>query len=472
MRPIHWLLLGVLLGYVIGKGDATPVGRWIKTTKTCFDHTTDTAIPISFSDLDKCKRQCNADVDCGFIHWFEGGRNCFMFPPNCTMNNKLSGWAKRILTINSSWKLINTTETFSSSITQSLPTITETELSDNVENTVASHNSGGDDLITTRNIWLLYICIPLAVFIILSQRWKSSSSTAIPIPENTEICPPKSWQRGKLLGRGSFAKVFLGVCPDGSMIAVKVILLGGNLKDEQLNTVTKEFKIISGLQHPRIVCSLGCRYDISENELHIFMEYMPGGSLGHLVRRLGTPLKESAAIKYIRQTLEGLRYLHAKELLHRDIKGDNILLGADGNVKLGDFGTCIHYDSEITYSTGVVGTPLWMAPEIISNMSHTTYTDMSDIWSTGIVCYEVLNEGDTPWPIFDNHLQAMFYISCRTMPLLCEFPVQYSGNCNSFLELCLNPDPKKRASARMLLHHPWLNSQSVSEATCPSPVCI
>ncbi|KAJ9436570.1 Mitogen-activated protein kinase kinase kinase A [Diplonema papillatum] len=184
------------------------------------------------------------------------------------------------------------------------------------------------------------------------------------------------------------------------------------------------------------------------------MEYMPGGSLGALVRKLGVNLKESTAVLYMRQILNGVAFMHSRGVLHRDIKGDNILLAADGTVKLGDLGACGSLQARMSLGANV-GTPLWMAPEVISRAQ--SFSTASDVWALGIVAVEVLNQGRPPWPAYETSYQALYAISKWARPLPPDVPGHLGESCLSFLRHCHDPVPASRLSASELLRHAWLD---------------
>eukprot|EP00755_Sulcionema_specki_P021887 Sspe_Gene.75175::Locus_46980_Transcript_1_1_Confidence_1.000_Length_1211::g.75175::m.75175/K17533/MAP3K19, YSK4; mitogen-activated protein kinase kinase kinase 19 len=213
-----------------------------------------------------------------------------------------------------------------------------------------------------------------------------------------------AWQRGQLLGKGSYGSVYLGVRPNGSLMAVKCVHMN-DIPPDSVDSVVREVEVMHNLSHENIVRYLGAAVDDFTNELHIFMEYIQGGTLGSLVRRLEQPLQESTVVSYVRQILRGVAYLHTNNIIHRDLKGDNILLQNQGQVKLTDFGTskCLGTEGQrASAAKTMAGTPLWMAPEVInSGKAKNGYTFVADIWSVGIVICELLARGKTPWPVFD-----------------------------------------------------------------------
>eukprot|EP01062_Namystynia_karyoxenos_P058841 TRINITY_DN50306_c0_g1_i1.p1 TRINITY_DN50306_c0_g1~~TRINITY_DN50306_c0_g1_i1.p1 ORF type:complete len:903 (+),score=216.22 TRINITY_DN50306_c0_g1_i1:78-2786(+) len=280
---------------------------------------------------------------------------------------------------------------------------------------------------------------------------------------------PGAWQRGRLLGRGGFGCVFLAVGPSGELAAVKVIPLAPGTGERQLRRLTREVGVLSSLKHPHIVEYFGCSLDRATSELQMFMEYMAGGSLGALVRRMESPLAESAAARYVSEVLLGVAHLHANRIVHRDLKGDNVLLSSEGVTKLADFGAC-HDLCLAASATRVIGTPLWMAPEAISGVNAAEGGDgaigsfgevasLSDVWSVGILTCELLGKGQPPWPTYENPMQALFAVANWSEELPPRVPEGLSAECIAFLRLCLNPYPHRRSPAAALLQDPWLRDR-------------
>ena len=469
-----------------------------------------------------CQRLCDAtaEFDCECVHYFDATNHCYLFNQSeCVSARKFnsSRWAE-LLGKNSAWGRVAITSTVSISVTQSLDNQdTDSPSTSAPDESESDSGSDGPHRVFKSNVQVstkspsillspihaLYLMLPLMVLIsllflyqhlnhkrqekaLIQKREDEKNLSSKPLVQSdcemlkidesrradyVEVKrPPSDWQRGKMLGRGSFGKVFIALCPDGAMLAVKAIELGQNLTPSQLKMVTKEIKVLSELDHYSIVTCIGCRFDPVLSELHIFMEYMPGGSLGQLVRKLGTPLRESTAASYIRQTLEGVAYMHNKGIVHRDLKGDNILLSATGTVKLADFGASSYLHSEVGCLSGDanVGTPLWMAPEVIAKTSQPT--PASDVWAVGIVTCEVLNQGKTPWAQFDNNMQALYHIARWKLPLPGpNLPTSLSPVCYTFLEECHRLEPTKRLLAKALLNHSWLASARDSVVSPPSP---
>ncbi|CAH1249907.1 MAP3K2 [Branchiostoma lanceolatum] len=294
---------------------------------------------------------------------------------------------------------------------------------------------------------------------------------------------PTNWRQGKLLGQGAFGQVYLCYDADtGRELALKQVHLDPKnveaskvsphshthslthlltpLKQvhldpknveaskQEVKALECEIQLLKNLQHERIVQYYGCIQD--ENRLCIFMEYMPGGSVKDQIRQYGA-LTENVTRKYTRQILEGILYLHSNMIVHRDIKGANILRDSSGNVKLGDFGASKRIQT-ICSATGmrtVTGTPYWMSPEVINGEG---YGRKADIWSIGCTVVEMLTE-KPPW--FDYEpMAAIFKIA--TQPTIPKLPAGVSDCAHDFLRIIFQKDHRQRASAQELLEHSFV----------------
>ena len=226
-----------------------------------------------------------------------------------------------------------------------------------------------------------------------------------------------NWQKGELLGVGAFGRVYMGLDTDtGQMLAVKQVTLGGQATSrqfiEQMRSLETEISLLRPLNHPNIVRCYGCERD--KDELNIFLELVPGGSITSLLQKFG-PFAESMVAVYTKQILTGLEYLHANRIIHRDIKGANILVDSDGVVKLADFGASKQLQNVMS-ATGdlhsLKGTPYWMAPEVIKQTGHGR---QADIWSVGCTVIEMLT-GKPPWVQFNTQVSALFHIASSKDP--------------------------------------------------------
>ncbi|XP_037123093.1 mitogen-activated protein kinase kinase kinase 2 isoform X1 [Syngnathus acus] len=261
---------------------------------------------------------------------------------------------------------------------------------------------------------------------------------------------PTNWRLGKLLGQGAFGRVFLCYDADtGRELAVKQVQFDPESPEtsKEVSALECEIQLLKNLCHERIVQYYGCLRDSLERTLSIFMEYMPGGSIKDQVKSYGA-LTENVTRRYTRQILEGVSYLHSNMIVHRDIKGANILRDSVGNVKLGDFGASRRLQTICLSGTGiksVTGTPYWMSPEVISGEG---YGRKADIWSVGCTVVEMLTQRP-PWAEFEA-MAAIFKIATQpTNPVL---PAHVSDHCREFLKRIF-VETKQRPCADELLRH-------------------
>ncbi|XP_042558758.1 mitogen-activated protein kinase kinase kinase 2, partial [Clupea harengus] len=261
---------------------------------------------------------------------------------------------------------------------------------------------------------------------------------------------PTNWRLGKLLGQGAFGRVFLCYDADtGRELAVKQVQFDPDSPEtsKEVSALEWEIQLLKNLFHERIVQYYGCLRDTHERTLSIFMEYMPGGSIKDQLKSYGA-LTENVTRKYTRQILEGVSYLHSNMIVHRDIKGANILRDSAGNVKLGDFGASRRLQTICLSGTGiksVTGTPYWMSPEVISGEG---YGRKADIWSVGCTVVEMLTERP-PWAEFEA-MAAIFKIA--TQPTNPALPAHVSDHCRDFLKRIF-VETKLRPAAEDLLRH-------------------
>lgn len=260
----------------------------------------------------------------------------------------------------------------------------------------------------------------------------------------------RKWCRGEALGKGSLGTVYQAMDQaTGQMFAVKEVAINPSdaadlkWKDDLEN----EIRICKDLSHPRIVAFLG--HDYIDSCLYIYLEYMPGGSMADVLSQFG-PFEESLITVYTRELMEGLEYLHTRQppVVHRDVKGANVLVGLDCGVKLSDFG-CSKRAQE-TMSHTLKGSIPWMAPEVINN---TGYGRSADIWSFGCVVIEMAT-AKSPWGNFDNPMAAMWRIGMsNATPAI---PAALSETCQAFIGLCVQRDATKRPTSSELLQHDFI----------------
>ncbi|KAE8453022.1 hypothetical protein EG329_012209 [Mollisiaceae sp. DMI_Dod_QoI] len=268
----------------------------------------------------------------------------------------------------------------------------------------------------------------------------------------------KDYRLGECLGKGAFGSVYKAFnWGTGEAVAVKQIKLG-DLPKSELRNIEAEIDLLKNLNHDNIVKYLG--FVKSSDCLNIILEYCENGSLHSICKSYGK-FPENLVGVYMGQILLGLQYLHDQGVIHRDIKGANILTTKDGKVKLADFGVSTSTLSGADKEAQVVGTPYWMAPEIIQLSGA---TPASDIWSLGCTVIELL-EGRPPYHKLAP-MPALFAIVNDDHPPL---PEGVSPAARDFLMQCFQKDPNLRVSARKLLKHAWIVGSRRSDAPVAKP---
>ncbi|KAG6033830.1 hypothetical protein E4U41_006797 [Claviceps citrina] len=281
-----------------------------------------------------------------------------------------------------------------------------------------------------------------------SRKEKQRESSAVQDPGL------KDYRLGACIGKGAFGSVYKAFnWSTGEAVAVKQIKLV-NLPKSELRMIESEIDLLKNLFHDNIVKYIG--FVKSADCLNIILEYCENGSLHSILKTYGK-FPENLVGVYMTQVLQGLQYLHDQGVIHRDIKGANILTTKDGTVKLADFGV-----STSTLAAGqdkeaqVVGTPYWMAPEIIQLSGASS---ASDIWSVGCTVIELL-QGRPPYHNLAA-MPALFAIVNDDHPPL---PEGISPAARDFLMQCFQKDPNLRVSARKLSRHAWIAGCRRAEA--------
>ncbi|CAO3646374.1 unnamed protein product [Cunninghamella blakesleeana] len=281
------------------------------------------------------------------------------------------------------------------------------------------------------------------------------------------------WQQGRYIGSGTFGSVYLAINLDTSTVmAVKEIRFPDSSSLSALHkSIKEEMKVMEMLHHRNIVQYYGM--EVHRDKVYIFMEYCENGSLGSYLEHGGRIEDELYIVDYSYQLLSGLAYLHENNIVHRDIKPDNILIDYQGQLKLSDFGaakilakgqkTMGHTTMHMNVNS-LAGTPMYMAPEVITG-GKTGRKGSMDIWSLGC-CIVHMATGRRPWSTLENEWSVMYHVVTGHPPL--PDPSQLSELGLDFLKKCFTRDPAERPSAVELLEHPWITKYLESYSEDPS----
>jgi len=276
-----------------------------------------------------------------------------------------------------------------------------------------------------------------------------------------ELCSESSnkdlYQDMEKIGEGAAGEVFIATSNvRKEQVAVKKMLIN----PDNLKLLCTEINIMKSSRHPNIVEFIDC-FIVDNNKLWIVMELMDGCLTDVLEQFPKVALNERQIALICRETLKSLAYIHKNHRIHRDIKSDNILLNSKGEIKIADFGYAAQLTQDKIKRNTVVGTPYWMAPELIRGHD---YGQKVDIWSLGIMLREMI-EGEPPYMEFPP-LRALFLITTKGIPPL-EAEGKYSHELVIFYSRCLEKEVEKRPTAEELLQDPFMSMCCTAQEFVP-----
>ncbi|XP_066282959.1 mitogen-activated protein kinase kinase kinase kinase 3-like isoform X4 [Branchiostoma lanceolatum] len=219
--------------------------------------------------------------------------------------------------------------------------------------------------------------------------------------------------------------------------------------------IQQEIIMMKECKHVNIVAYFGSY--LRRDKLWICMEFCGGGSMQDIYHVTG-PLKETQIAYVCRETLQGLAYLHSRGKMHRDIKGANILLTDEGNVKLADFGVSAQITATMAKRKSFIGTPYWMAPEVAAVERKGGYNQQCDVWAVGITAIEF---AELQPPMFDLHPMRVLFLMSKSgfVPPKLKDKNKWTPNFHNFVKLALTKNPKKRPTAEKMIQHPFFQQQ-------------
>lgn len=269
--------------------------------------------------------------------------------------------------------------------------------------------------------------------------------------------PSECYKKIKRVGQGASGSVYVAnSLATNTKVAVKQMDLAHQPRKE---LIVNEILVMKESQHPNIVNFLDS-FLIGTSDLWVVMEFMEGGALTDVIDN-NSKMTEQQIATVCLETVAGLHHLHSQNIIHRDIKSDNILLNAQGHVKISDFGFCAKLTDQKKKRATMVGTPYWMAPEVVKQKE---YGAKVDIWSLGIMAIEMI-ENEPPY-LDEEPLKALYLIATNGTPTL-KNPERLSSELKSFLAVCLCVDVRSRANSLELINHEFLKKAGPLEILAP-----
>lgn len=281
-------------------------------------------------------------------------------------------------------------------------------------------------------------------------------------PTTTSVAPEERYELQGSVGKGSYGAVYQAMDRQtGQKVAVKIVPSDG--KDEAgLADLSKEIQLLKDCDHPNVVQYLDSFYHAGY--LWIVMEFCGGGSVSDVMMAQEKPLTEDQIAYVCRETLLGLQYLHQMNRLHRDVKCGNIIFTDQGKVKLADLGIASQLTNTLSKRNTFIGTPHWMAPEVIQE---SRYDGKVDVWGLGISAIEMAETCPPRWNV--HPMRVIFMISRDEPPTLAE-PAKWGSGFQDFLNRCLQKDPELRSTTAELLQHEFIQKVQAEELVVESLV--
>uniref|UniRef100_A0A3P8VY84 non-specific serine/threonine protein kinase n=1 Tax=Cynoglossus semilaevis TaxID=244447 RepID=A0A3P8VY84_CYNSE len=261
--------------------------------------------------------------------------------------------------------------------------------------------------------------------------------------------PEKLFSDLREIGHGSFGAVYFARdIRTNEVVAIKKMSYSGKQSNEKWQDIIKEVKFLQRIRHPNSIEYKGCY--LREHTAWLVMEYCLG-SASDLLEVHKKPLQEVEIAAITHGALQGLAYLHSHNMIHRDVKAGNVLLTEPGQVKLADFGSA----SIASPANSFVGTPYWMAPEVILAMDEGQYDGKVDVWSLGITCIELAERKP---PLFNmNAMSALYHIAQNESPTLQSS--EWTDYFRNFVDSCLQKIPQDRPHSDDMLGHAFLQRE-------------